>query len=64
MPGMVICGMEVAELDGCPRMGPTFGAMYMSGLKAAQVALNSLRRQQEEEAAAEAGQEGKEMVAA
>ncbi|AXY44094.1 hypothetical protein D1793_19155 [Halomonas sp. JS92-SW72] len=61
---MVICGMEVAELDGCPRMGPTFGAMYMSGLKAAQVALNSLRRQQEEEAAAEAGQEGKEMVAA
>ncbi|PRW58232.1 thiazole biosynthetic enzyme [Chlorella sorokiniana] len=64
VPGMVICGMEVAELDGCPRMGPTFGAMYMSGLKAAQVALNSLRRQQEEEAAAEAGQEGKEMVAA
>ena len=25
VPGMVICGMEVAELDGCPRMGPTFG---------------------------------------
>lgn len=25
VPGMVICGMEVAELDGSPRMGPTFG---------------------------------------
>jgi len=43
---MVICGMEVAELDGCPRMGPTFGAMFMSGQKAAHCALNSLRRQQ------------------
>jgi thiamine thiazole synthase len=27
VPGMVICGMEVAELDGCPRMGPTFGEL-------------------------------------
>ncbi|KAK2076666.1 triosephosphate isomerase [Prototheca wickerhamii] len=49
VPGMVICGMEVAELDGCPRMGPTFGAMFVSGVKAAHVALASLRRQQEEE---------------
>ena len=23
---MVFAGMEVAELEGCPRMGPTFGA--------------------------------------
>ena len=37
--------MQVAELDGCPRMGPTFGAMFMSGQKAAHCALNSLRRQ-------------------
>ena len=44
IPGMVICGMEVAELEGCPRMGPTFGAMFVSGQKAAHVAMNSLRR--------------------
>ncbi|KAI8906404.1 thiazole biosynthetic enzyme, chloroplastic [Gorgonomyces haynaldii] len=42
VPGMVVAGMEVAELDGAPRMGPTFGAMFMSGQKAAHVALKSL----------------------
>jgi thiamine thiazole synthase len=31
VPGMVICGMEVAELDGCPRMGPTFGERQAGG---------------------------------
>lgn len=36
---------QVAELDGCPRMGPTFGAMFMSGQKAAHCALASLARQ-------------------
>lgn len=64
VPGMVICGMEVAELDGCPRMGPTFGAMFMSGQKAAHVALNSLRRQQEREAASEANPAGKQLTTA
>lgn len=30
------CGMEVAEYHGCNRMGPTFGAMVVSGIKAAE----------------------------
>lgn len=43
VPGMVLAGMEVAELDGSPRMGPTFGAMFLSGIKAAHVTLESLK---------------------
>lgn len=47
VPGMVVCGMEVAEVDGAPRMGPTFGAMYVSGQKAAEITLDILRKDAE-----------------
>lgn len=39
VPGLVIGGMELSEVDGANRMGPTFGAMALSGVKAAEEAL-------------------------
>ena len=34
--------MELSEHDGCNRMGPTFGGMIASGIKAAHVAAEIL----------------------
>jgi cysteine-dependent adenosine diphosphate thiazole synthase len=54
VPGMVLCGMELSEVDGSPRMGPTFGAMFISGQKAAHVVVAALARQEAAEKAAAA----------
>ncbi|THZ93819.1 Thi4-domain-containing protein [Aureobasidium pullulans] len=50
-PGLIVGGMELSEVDGANRMGPTFGAMALSGVKAAEEAVAIFEQRQKECAA-------------
>jgi len=43
-PGLIVCGMASNSIGGLPRMGPLYGAMLISGVKAAKLTLEKFNK--------------------
>ena len=41
-PGLLAIGMSVSSVYGLTRMGPSFGAMLLSGIRGAEIAIEHL----------------------
>ncbi|AEH51437.1 sulfide-dependent adenosine diphosphate thiazole synthase [Pseudothermotoga thermarum] len=44
-PGLIVIGMAAVSVGGGPRMGPIFGGMILSGLKAADMVIGLLKKE-------------------
>jgi len=44
-PGLIVCGMASNSIGGLPRMGPLYGAMFISGVKAAKLTLEKFNKE-------------------